>query len=101
MADARIESTTGSGDDALQDSNDFSAFFLCITANVYAQSMGRVSGRVLDQTGGALPGVPVDLVIDSRERTVVTDETGAYGFDAVPYASHDIRASRGPLPGPQ
>src|SRR5690606_19308135 len=55
--------------------------------NVLAQSPGRVSGRVFDQTGAALPGVSVDLVTSSREQTAVTDETGAYRFDAVPLGS--------------
>jgi hypothetical protein len=49
-----------------------------------AESLGRVSGRVLDQTGAALPGVTIDLVVDSRELTTSTDDTGAYRFDAVP-----------------
>lgn len=63
------------------------ALLLCSGLNVLAQSPGRVSGRVFDQTGAALPGVSVDLVTSSREQTAVTDETGAYRFDAVPLGS--------------
>jgi hypothetical protein len=52
--------------------------------SVYAQAQGRVSGRVFDQTGAALAGVAIDLVTNSGELTAVTDDTGAYRFDAVP-----------------
>ena len=66
------------------------ALLLCIGVNVYAQAPGRVSGRVLDQTGAALPGVAIDLVVNSRELTAVTDDTGAYRFDAVPPGSAEL-----------
>jgi TonB dependent receptor/Carboxypeptidase regulatory-like domain/TonB-dependent Receptor Plug Domain len=49
-----------------------------------AQNAGRVAGRVLDQTGAALPGVRIDLIVDARERATTTDEQGRYRFDAVP-----------------
>jgi hypothetical protein len=58
--------------------------------NVYAQATGRVSGRVLDQTGAALPGVAIDLVVNARELTTVTDATGGYAFDAVPPGSAEL-----------
>jgi hypothetical protein len=67
-----------------------SALLLCLSANVYAQATGQVSGRVLDQTGAALPGVAIDLVVNSRELTAVTDETGAYRFDAVPSGNAEL-----------
>ena len=45
-----------------------------------AQNTGAetVRGRVVDATGGALPGATVTLLTDSRENTetVATDETG-------------------------
>jgi hypothetical protein len=68
----------------------FPALLLCISANVYAQPMGRVSGRVLDQTGAALPGVAIDLVVNARELTTVTDDTGGYLFDVVPPGSAEL-----------
>src|SRR5262245_41324900 len=67
-----------------------STFLLCLSVNAYAQSTGRVSGRVLDQTGAALPGVAIDLAVNSRELTAVTDDTGAYRFDAVPLGSAEL-----------
>jgi hypothetical protein len=63
------------------------ALLLCSGADVLAQAPGRVSGRVFDQTGLALPGVAVELVTRSHEVTAVTDDGGAYRFDAVPPGS--------------
>ena len=63
---------------------------LFLAVNAHAQAPGRVSGRVLDQTGAALPGVAIDLVVNSRELTAVTDDTGAYRFDAVPSGSAEL-----------
>ena len=67
-----------------------SALLLCMTVNADAQSTGRVIGRVLDQTGAALPGVAIDLVVSSRELTATTDDTGAYRFDAVPPGNAEL-----------
>ena len=66
------------------------ALLLCSPSTSHAQTTGRVSGRVLDQTGAALPGVAIDLVVNSRELTAVTDDTGAYRFDAVPAGSAEL-----------
>ena len=63
---------------------------LCAGVNAHAQTLGRVTGRVLDQTGAALPGVTIDLVVNARELTAVTDDTGAYRFDAVPTGSAEL-----------
>ena len=63
---------------------------LSIGVNVYAQATGRVSGRVLDQTGAALAGVAIDLAVGSGELTAITDETGAYRFDAVPPGNAEL-----------
>src|SRR5690242_4240412 len=60
------------------------ALLVCTSVSVFAQVPGRVSGRVVDQTGAPLPGVTIDLVVNERELTTVTDDTGAYRFDAVP-----------------
>ncbi|MGH9884993.1 MAG: carboxypeptidase regulatory-like domain-containing protein, partial [bacterium] len=67
-----------------------SALLLCIPVDAYAQPTGRVRGRVLDQTGAALPGVTIDLVVNSRELTAITDDTGAFRFDAVPPGSAEL-----------
>ena len=62
----------------------------CTSVEAYAQAPGRVSGRVLDQTGAVLPGVAIDLVVDARELRAVTDDTGAYRFDAVPPGNAEL-----------
>ena len=49
-----------------------------------AQNVGRVAGRVLDQTGAVLSGVTIDLVVDSAELTTTTDDEGRYRFENVP-----------------
>ena len=67
-----------------------SAVLLCCSVNITAQPTGRVNGRVLDQTGAALPGVAIDLVVNSRELTATTDLTGAYRFDTVPPGNAEL-----------
>ena len=49
-----------------------------------AQQTGTVAGRVLDQTGGALAGVTIDLVAGATELTADSDAAGAYRFESVP-----------------
>ena len=67
-----------------------SAVLLCCSVNITAQPTGRVNGRVLDQTGAALPGVAIDLVVNSRELIATTDDTGAYRFDTVPPGNAEL-----------
>jgi hypothetical protein len=50
---------------------------------VFAQQGGSVRGRALDQTGGALPGVTIDVVTTAGEQTVVTNNRGEYRVDNV------------------
>jgi hypothetical protein len=49
-----------------------------------AQTVGKVSGQVLEPSGVALPGVTVDLVTGGMTMTAVTDASGAYAFQNVP-----------------
>ena len=67
-----------------------SILFFCVTLDAGAQSTGSIVGRVLDQTGAALPGVAVDLVADSRRLATTTDEAGVYRFDRVPAGNADL-----------
>ena len=62
----------------------------CVMVSANAQSNGQVSGRVLDQTGAALPGVAIDLVANSRELTASTDGEGRYRFDGVPAGNAEL-----------
>jgi hypothetical protein len=47
----------------------FLLILFCVTLNATAQSTGQVTGRVLDQTGASLPGVAIDLIVDTRKLT--------------------------------
>jgi hypothetical protein len=50
-----------------------------------AQSSGRISGRVLDQTGAVLPGVTIDVFVKNIEQgTTTTGQDGTYQFENVP-----------------
>src|SRR6187455_3664463 len=49
-----------------------------------AQTCGRISGRVVDQTDGPLPAVSIELVVHSKEVTTSTDAAGTYRFETVP-----------------
>ena len=69
---------------ALRITTILSGILLSVVINAHAESVGRVTGRVLDQTGAVLPGVAIDLVINSREWTTTTDNMGAYRFEDVP-----------------
>jgi hypothetical protein len=63
---------------------------ISVVGNAPAQSTGRVSGRVLDQTGAALPGVAIELIVHARELTTTTDEAGTYRFDEVPPGNAEL-----------
>ena len=67
----------------------FLGFVLCASA-AHSQSAGAVAGRVLDQTGAALPGVRIDLTIGAAEYIAVTDERGTYQFDNLPAGSGEL-----------
>jgi hypothetical protein len=60
------------------------AVLLLMPVLATAQAPGRVSGRVLDQTGAVLPGVIIDLTVNGTDRTTTSDVEGQYRFDGVP-----------------
>jgi hypothetical protein len=64
------------------------AALLAAASPVFAQ--GSVSGRVTDQTGGALPGVVVDLVTRDGEQTTSSDDAGIYIFRDVPAGEAEL-----------
>ena len=65
---------------------------LAISVPALAQSGGgaHVKGRVTDETGGALPGVTVELLGGSEPREVVTDGQGDYDFENVPSGTYQL-----------
>ena len=63
---------------------------LAFAPPAYAQSGAALSGNVVDETGGVLPGVIVDLRAGSVELTAVTDDTGSYRFADVPPGTVEV-----------
>ena len=62
----------------------FSAAIWFVASLAFAQSTGQISGRLMDETGGVLPGVTVDLRVDGAPiATTTTDGVGAYRFENV------------------
>jgi len=69
------------------------AFVLLLTAtSLFAQAgAGRVRGKVTDETGGALPGVTVQIRgATGQPRETVTDGTGQYSFDEVAPGTYQV-----------
>jgi outer membrane receptor protein involved in Fe transport len=66
-------------------------FLLVISVPAFAQSGGaHVKGHVTDETGGALPGVTVELLGGSEPREVVSDASGNYDFDNVQAGTYQL-----------
>jgi hypothetical protein len=68
----------------------FTAILLFLATGAQAQPMGRITGRVLDQTGAALPGVAIELAVNSQRLTATTNGAGAYLFDAAPLGPAEL-----------
>ena len=58
--------------------------FLARAGVASAETTGTLTGTVVDETGGVLPGVVVNLQADGAEFTSVTDDTGKWRIDRVP-----------------
>ena len=54
------------------------ALGLALAGAASAQSAGIVTGRVVDETGGVLPGVTIDVQTGAATLTAVTDDTGTW-----------------------
>ena len=65
---------------------------ILIPAVTWAQGTGRVTGIVIDDTGGVLPGVSVQLLAAGVENAIetVTDGAGAYEFENVPAGPAEV-----------
>jgi outer membrane receptor protein involved in Fe transport len=62
-----------------------------VSVPVFAQSGTQVTGKITDETGGALPGVTVELIASgSQPLETVTDATGQYTFDNVPPGTYQL-----------
>src|SRR5262245_44078067 len=65
-------------------------FCLVMACATVARAGGRVLGRVVDQTGGVLPGVTIDLVVNATELTTTTDGEGRFVFENVPNGAAEL-----------
>jgi hypothetical protein len=66
---------------------------LSLGASLNAQVAGRLSGSVVDQTGGAIPGAKVTVFVPGGKEPVLsgtTNESGLFSFMAVRPASYDV-----------
>src|SRR5262245_9922187 len=57
---------------------------LAVPSWAQTSATAQVKGRVTDETGGALPGVTVELFGGSEPKEAVTDVSGEYSFDVAP-----------------
>ena len=70
---------------------------VCAWRPAAAQSLtGTITGRVLDQQGGALPGASVTVTGKTGSQTQVTDARGEFRFVGLSIGSYSVRAE---LPG--
>jgi outer membrane receptor protein involved in Fe transport len=71
-----------------------SVFLLAVTSAFAQSGTGRVEGRVTDETGGALPGVTVELRGASGQPVVqATDGAGHYVFETVAPGTYQLNYS--------
>ena len=61
-----------------------------VSVNAWAQTGGTVSGRIADETGGALPGVTVELRGSGEPLVAVTDGEGRYVSEAVAPGTYQL-----------
>src|SRR5262245_42570482 len=71
------------------------AVLLSISATALGQTTGDIVGRVLDEQGGALPGVTVEGRSPAFQgvRTTVTDASGVYRLVLLPPGTYQITAT--------
>src|SRR4029079_14315114 len=57
--------------------------------------IGTISGRVLDEQGGGVPGVTVEVISADRgfRRTQTTDSTGSFNFPLLQRGPSTVRTS--------
>jgi len=57
--------------------------------------IGTISGRVLDEQGGGVPGVTVEVISADKgfRRTQTTDSTGSFNFPLLQRGPYTVRTS--------
>lgn len=66
---------------------------LCFVSSLHAQTTGGLTGRVIDSTEAALPGVTVEVRSSALQgvRTAVTETDGTYRLALLPPGSYEVR----------
>jgi len=72
------------------------ALFALFSAPALCQTLGEITGRVTDSSGGAVPGAAITLtnVATNGARATVSNEGGNYAFPSVPPGFYNVRAER-------
>ena len=74
----------------------FVAVSLFLLANTASAQTGTIAGQVRDASGGALPGVTVEVTSPSlieKVRTSTTDDNGRYQITALPVGTYTVKFS--------
>ena len=72
------------------------ALFLLPSSALAQITLGRVTGRVVDTSGGVIPGASVILISETRgtkSAAVVTNESGDYVFPNVAIDSYTVEVT--------
>lgn len=74
-----------------------------ITPALAQRTTGEIAGKVIDESGGTLPGVTVTLRSEAMPGAapVITSETGSYRFPLLPAGSYDVEYSLEGFAGPK
>src|SRR4030095_10680386 len=66
---------------------------LCVTSVAGQQRAGGIKGQLLDELGGAIVGVTVTAInAEGVEKTVITNDGGAYTINGLAPGKYTIRA---------
>src|SRR5689334_22386540 len=78
----------------MQTRSFFGVFFLLSGLSLWGQTLGEISGQIVDPTGAAVPNSAITLTNTATNavRTVSSNEQGLYTFPSVPPGSYNIKA---------
>jgi len=82
-------------------------FIVCLlltSATGWSQTdTARIVGTVKDSSGGIIPGATITVISDKtgQERTVLSNELGAYVVTALPAATYTVKASNPGFAAPE
>src|SRR5438067_13806962 len=72
----------------------FLSAFVCVSSAAAQTATSGVNGRVVDSTGGALPGVTVTITSPALQvpsMTTVTEADGTYRFIQLPAGTYEVK----------